>query len=147
MFRDISKLSMVLITASGLFGQAPPPPPPGPPPYFMTMKGLPLGCFDKPFFEEETVDLYVCNGGGGLAGFRRKGDVTGSIFVRDYDLAQNLNMKNAKRACGGGKFGVRQDPSGVVSFECRGEQVRIVGRFKVGSKADFTKYGQYLEKY
>src|SRR5579885_2661160 len=42
--------------------QAPPPPVPPRPPAFMSMKSLPLACFDKPTFEEDGLEFFVCNG-------------------------------------------------------------------------------------
>jgi hypothetical protein len=123
-----------------LLAQGPPPPPP--PPAFMGMQGLPLACFDKPSFEEDGLEFFVCNGGAGLGGVRKKADPGKTIFVGDVDIALNLNMKVAKTQCAKGRFAVRG--STPYSFECDGEQIRIRDRFQPASKADWKKYVGYL---
>src|SRR5689334_13570596 len=105
-----------------LAAQGPPPPPP-PPPAFMGMKGFPLECFDKPSFEENGLEFFVCQGGAGLGGVRKKSDPAKIVYVSDVDLALNLNMKVAKAACGKGQFRVRG--STPYSFECDGETMRL----------------------
>ncbi len=126
-------------------GQPPPPPPP-PPPQFMTMKGLPLSCFEKPSFVDDGLEFFVCNGGGGIAGVRKKSDPAHTVFVHDPEIAQNLNMQTAKRACGTRRFATRSDASGSFSFLCEGEEIERNDRFKAASKADWLKYGTYLTK-
>lgn len=88
----------------------------------------------------------MCNGGGGIAGVRRKDDPAHTVWVRDADVAQNLNMRVAKAQCAGKRFGVRSDPSGVISFVCGEEEVRQRERFRSGSKAQWKKYESYLSK-
>jgi hypothetical protein len=112
----------------------------------MSMKGLLLACFDKPAFEEDGLEFFVCNGGGGLAGVRRKSDPAHTVFVRDPDLAQNLNMQTAKAKCGAGKFAVRGDASGTFSFLCQGDEMNLSERFKSVSKTEWTRYAAYLNK-
>jgi hypothetical protein len=95
-------LSIAVVSAQG-------PPPPLPPPSFMAMKGFPLVCFDKPAFVEAGLEFFVCQGGAGLGGVRKKADPAGTIYVGDLDIALNLNMKAAQLSCKG-KFVVRGFP-------------------------------------
>lgn len=140
-------LILLTVIGVGLAQQPPgPPPPPPPPPRFMTMKGLPLSCFDKPNFEDDGLEFFVCNGGGGLAGVRKKGDPEHTVFVRDPDIAHNLNMQAAKNACGKKKFAVSSDTSGRISFLCAEEDINPVGRFRVATAADWKKYSDYMYK-
>ena len=125
-----------------LLAQGPPPPPP--PPTFMGMQGLPMACFDKPSFEEDGLEFFVCNGGTGLGGVRKKSDPAKTIYVSDVDLALNLNMKAAKAACTKGRFTVVG--STPYSFACDGETIRQRNRFQPASKADWTRYRRYLDK-
>jgi hypothetical protein len=134
---------LLLILAAGIaFPQGPPPPPP--PPAFMGMQGLPLACFDKPAFEEDGLEFFVCNGGLGLGGVRKKADASKTIYVSDVDLALNLNMRVAKALCGKGRFGVRGTTP--YSFQCEGEVMRFHETYQPTSKADWKKYLAYLRK-
>jgi hypothetical protein len=134
------------ITAFAIGEQAPPPPPsPPPPPRFMTMKGLPLSCFEKPTFTEDGLDFFVCNGGGGIAGVRKKSDPSHVVLVRDPEIAQNLNLQAARIECGSQRRVVTtQAPSGIASFECPGKEISHDERFRAGSKAEWKKYDAYL---
>jgi hypothetical protein len=120
------------------------PPPPSPPPQFMTMRGFPLSCFEKPTFAGDGLEFFVCNGGGGLAGVRKKSDPAHSVFVPDPEVAQNLNMQVAKRACGDKRFATHSSPGGIISFRCEGEEIQRNDRFKAASKAEWNKYATYL---
>ena len=111
----------------------------------MTMKGFPLSCFEKPTFVEDGLEFFVCNGGGGLAGVRKKADPAHSVFVRDPQMAQNMNMQSAKATCVKGRFGVREY-GGFFSFICDGKEAEYQERFKSASTADWKKYSAYLEK-
>lgn len=137
----------VLVFLTGLAsGQQLIAPLPPPPPAFMGMRGFPVSCFDKPTFEEDGLEFFVCNGGGGIAGVRRKDDPAHTVWVRDSDIAQNLNMRVAQAQCGGKRFGVRLEPNGAMSFVCGEEEMRQRERFKAGSKAQWKKYEAYLLK-
>lgn len=132
--------------STALFAQtAPPPPGPPPPPAFMNMRGLPLTCFDRPNFEQNGLEFFVCNGGGGVAGYRKKPDARGIIYVRHPDIAMNLNMKQAKANCGTGRFGVRADSSGVTSFICNGVELRSE-KFQANTRAPWAEYNSYLDR-
>ena len=109
----------------------------------MTMKGFPLSCFKKPNFEEDGLEFFVCNGGGGLAGVRKKNDPAQTVFVPDLDIAQNLNMQVARAECGAGRFSVH---GYAGSFECDGKEIAVRQRFKVASKPDWKRYEAYLQK-
>ncbi len=111
----------------------------------MVMKGLPLSCFDKPAFVDDGLEFFVCNGGGGLAGVRRKADPAHIVLVRDLEIAQNLNMQAARSVCGKGKFTVQSDSS-ATSFLCQDKDMELKARFSVASKADWQKYVKYLTK-
>ena len=111
----------------------------------MGMQGYPLACFTKPVFEDDGLEFFVCNGGGGIAGVRRKGDRTGTVYVRDQEIAMNLNMKAAKAECGQGKFFVRSDPHGAISFGCEGKEIRGSERFQPASSAQWKKWATYLK--
>lgn len=124
----------------------PPPPPPPPPPAFMTMKGLPLSCFANANFEQDGLEFFVCNGGGGLAGVRKKNDPKHMIFVRDRDIAQNLNMQAAKSECVTGRFSVSADREGIISFRCGGSEMAHTERFQVASKAEWNAWAKYLNR-
>ena len=112
----------------------------------MTMKGLPLSCFRKPNFEEEGLEFFVCNGGGGIAGVRKKDDPAHTIFVRDPDIAQNLNMQIAVAQCLGKRFAVSSDATGTFFFSCEGKEIGRDERFRTASKADWRRYDKYLNK-
>jgi hypothetical protein len=113
----------------------------------MGMKGLPLACFDKPNFEQDQLEFFVCNGGGGISGVRKKSDPKRTITVRDADIAHNLNMQLAKRQCGSGKrFGVGARSSADYFFLCAGKEVDDPNQFQVGSAAEWKKYDRYLTK-
>jgi hypothetical protein len=135
---------LFLLSAAGLAAQGPPPPPA--PPAFMSMKGLPLACFDKPAFEEDGLEFFVCQGGAGLGGVRKNADPARQIYVGDPDIALNLNMQEAKADCPKGRFGVRYNFNGTFSFICDKEEIRRRERFQLASKADWKKYLRYLDK-
>jgi hypothetical protein len=122
-----------------------PPPPPGPP-VFMTMKGFPISCFDQSVFEQDRLEFFVCNGGGGIAGVRKKDDPKQTVFVRDPDIAQNLNLKVARSKCIGKKFIVSASASGIVTFRCEDTEINNSERFQAASKADWKRYSYYLNK-
>jgi hypothetical protein len=130
-------LSIAVVSAQG-------PPPPPPPPSFMAMKGFPLVCFDKPAFVEAGLEFFVCQGGAGLGGVRKKADPAGTIYVGDLDIALNLNMKAPQLSCKG-KFVVRGFPP-PTAFLCDGEPIHQRDRFQLASKADWKKYLAYLDK-
>ena len=136
MFRVISFL--LAVAAQG-------PPPPPPPPVFMSMNGFPLACFAKPAFEEDGLEFFVCQGGAGLGGVRKKADAARKVYVGDLNIALNLNMKAAKLNCPKGKFAVRGFPP-PTAFLCDGEVLRNPERFQLASKADWKKYLTYLDK-
>jgi hypothetical protein len=142
LFKASCCFSLLYVPGAAIGQQAPPPPPQ--PPVFMTMRGFPLSCFEKPKFEEDGLEFFVCNGGGGLAGVRKKTDPAHTVFVRDEHSAQNLNMQKAKAACGKGRFAVRSDANGVISFECQGEELKNHETFRAASKVDWKKYATYL---
>jgi len=139
-------LGLLAMTLGLLLGQqaTPPLPSPPPPPRFMGMKGLPLSCFNQPNFEEDGLEFFVCNGGGGVAGVRKQNDPAHTIYVRDPEIAQNLNMKLAKQECGSNQFFVRSDPGGLISFGCKGKEIRHDERFKCATKADWKRFDRYL---
>jgi hypothetical protein len=110
----------------------------------MTIKGFPLACFKKPNFEENGVEFFVCNGGGGLAGAKKKNDPAHTIFVRDWDVAQNLNMQAARTECSG-RFSLSSGSDGVV-FQCDGKELNVRQGFKAASKSDWKRYETYLNK-
>jgi hypothetical protein len=110
------------------------------------MKGFPLNCFDRPTFEEDGLEFFVCNGGTGLTGVRKKTDPARIVFVGFPEIAQNLNMQLAKRECAEKRFGVRAEPSGLISFMCQGQEVKSKELFKLASKADWKTYLLYLDK-
>jgi hypothetical protein len=111
----------------------------------MAMKGFPISCFDKPNFETDGLEFFVCNGGGGIAGVRKKDDPAHTVFVRDPEIAQNLNMQAAKKECSNGRFSVSSDADGAISFRCEGKEMNHNTRFKLASKADWKKYDTYLK--
>lgn len=112
----------------------------------MTMKGLPLACFDKPTFEADGLAFFVCNGGGGISGVRKANTPSGPILVRDPDIAQNLNMQIVKRQCLGKRFSVGQRPDGEFYFGCEGRPSDKTDRFQVASKTQWKQYDSYLNK-
>jgi hypothetical protein len=112
----------------------------------MTMKGLPLSCFAKSNFEQDGLEFFVCNGGGGIAGVRKKNDPKHTIFVRDRDIAQNLNMQTARSECVSGRFSVSADQEGVISFRCGGSEIASAGRFQAASKAEWNAWSKYLTR-
>jgi len=128
-----------------VMGQQMAPPPPPPPPSFMGIRGFPLSCFYKPNFEEDGLEFFVCNGGGGIAGVRKKTDPAHTVFVRDPEIAKNLNMQVAKGECGSKQFSVRADRDGMISFGCQGKEIDHRERFQAASKADWKKYERYLK--
>ena len=123
----------------------PPPLPPGPP-VFITMKGFPLSCFDQAIFEQDRLEFFVCNGGSGIAGVRKKDDPKHTVFVRDPDIAQNLNLKVARRTCVGKKFTVSASGNGIVTFRCEDTEINNSERFQAASKVDWKRYSDYLNK-
>jgi hypothetical protein len=146
----MSKAALLLLppfSAIALAQEAPPPPPPAPPPppRFMTMKGLPIACFDKPQFEDDGLEFFVCNGVAGISGVRKKTDPKAAILVRDPDIALNLNMQDAKLACRGKRFVVHANAQGEYSFGCEGAEIRGRERFQPGSKAEWKKFDAYLK--
>ncbi len=137
---------MLVLSAALMHGQpVPPPPAPPPPPAFMGMKGFPLACFAKPTFEDDGLEFFVCNGGAGLAGVRKKADPKHIVFVSDPAMANNMNMKAAKLQCTG-RFGVSMDGDGTVYFLCSGKHMDLPDRFRTASAADWRKYLKYLDK-
>lgn len=88
MFRFFSSLLAVAAIAD----QRPLPPPP--PPVFMSMNGFPLACFDKPAFEEDGLEFFVCQGGAGLGGVRKKADPARKVYVADLNIALNLKWRS-----------------------------------------------------
>jgi len=109
------------------------------------MQGLPLSCFAKSNFEQDGLEFFVCNGGGGLAGVRKKDDPKHTIFVRDREIAQNLNMQAAKTQCVKGRFAVSGDAGGFI-FRCDGSEIANTDRFQLASKADWTAWSKYLNR-
>jgi hypothetical protein len=112
----------------------------------MTTKGLPLACFAKPNFEEDGLEFFVCNGGSGIAGARKKDDAKHVVFVHDRDIAQNLNMQAAKIECGVRKFSVSADQSGFITWRCDGTEMADSERFRVASKVEWARYQKYMNK-
>jgi hypothetical protein len=112
----------------------------------MAMKGLPLSCFAKSNFEQDGLEFFVCNGGGGIAGVRKKDDPKHKIFVRDREIAQNLNMQAARSECVNGRFSVSADQAGIISFRCGGSEVTSIERFQVASKAEWIAWRKYMNK-
>jgi hypothetical protein len=137
----IRLLALIAVGTSVVAAQPPPPPPP---PAFMTTKGLPLSCFDKSNFEQDSLEFFVCNGGGGIAGVRKKNDPKHVIFVHDPEIAQNLNLQTARSACPG-RVTV-SDHEGLISFRCGGSEMAHVEKFQAASKADWTAWAKYLNK-
>ena len=109
------------------------------------MKGLPLACFSNPNFEDDGLEFFVCNGGGGIAGVRKKEDRTHTVWVRDFNIASNLNMQWARTRCQGGRFSTGMTPSGTFYFLCDGKAIDGEDRFKQGSKADWKKWDAHLK--
>ncbi len=145
----LPRLSVVLVSIFGAgvtIAQTPPPPPPPGPPQFMTMRGYPLSCFDKVAFEDDGLEFFVCQGGGGISGVRKKNDPTQTVWVRDPDIAQNLNMKVAKSKCQGKKFAVTSlNPEfPLFGYLCDGKEIRQTDRFRATSQAEWKKYQKYL---
>ena len=138
-------LWVALLVPGSVMGQAPPPPAPPGPPQFMTMKGFPLSCFEKPAFVEDGLEFFVCNGGGGLAGVRKKADAAHTVFVRSPEIALNLNMQTAKAACGKGRFSVR-GAGGMFWFECDGKEAEAHERFRAASNGEWKRYRAYMDK-
>ena len=135
----------VLFAPSLLRAQvAPPPPAPPAAPAFMTMKGLPLACFAKPAFEADGLEFFVCNGGAGLSGVRKKSDPARHILVREPDIAMNLNLQAARAECPNEKVGVSQNSSGEFGFRCQTKEVHDADRFHAISKAEWAKYTPYM---
>ena len=96
--------------------------------------------------QNSSLEFFVCNGGRDLAGVRKKSDPKHIIFVKDPDIAQNLDMQIAKAACNGGRFGVRMGADGIVYFVCAGAEMEHNENFKAVSKTDWKKYSAYLDK-
>jgi hypothetical protein len=147
-FQMLLKLCRLLspLTAALAIGQetTPPPPLPPSPPRFMVMKGLALSCFAKPAFEEDGMEFFVCNGGGGLAGVRKKNDPSHTVLVRDADIAQNLNMQEARGQCAGERFSVCSKADGILFFCCGEKEMNNKGRFKSASKSEWKRYNTHL---
>jgi hypothetical protein len=141
---NVRIIAALSLTAARIFAQAPPPPPPPRPPQFMTMKGLDLSCFEKPRFEENGLEFFLCNGGGGLAGVRRKSDPAHIILVHDPDIAKNLDMQSARMSCPRGRFAVHADAVGIFWFTCDNREIKTEEKFTVAAKADWAKYSAYL---
>jgi hypothetical protein len=157
------KLWFPLLITGVLMAQpvaTPLPPPPPPPPAFMGMKGFPLSCFNQPNFAEDGLEFFVCNGGGGIAGVRKQNDPAHTIFVRNPDVALNLNMQLARRECENKQFFVRRNSDGIYSFGCQEktqsdfERAAIARetppphrdeKFKPASKADWKRYDGHLK--
>ena len=97
-------------------------------------------------FEQGGLEFFVFNGGGGLAGVRKKNDPKHMIFARDRDIAQNLNMQAAKSQCVTGRFSVSADREGIISFRCGGPEMAHIERFQVASKAEWTAWAKYLNR-
>ncbi len=145
MSRKALTLVFFAIAAAGIApAQGPPPPPPGPP-RFMSMKGLPLSCFAKPSFEDDGLEFFLCNGISGISGVRKKADPSGVIFVRDPEIALNLNMQVARNTCVKKPFSVGADSDGNYYFNCEGQRLDLKDKFRVASKADWKKYDTYLK--
>ena len=144
----MSVISIVLFAAGAAIAQTPPPPPPPPgPPQFMTMRGYPLSCFEKVAFEDDGLEFFVCQGGGGITGVRKKNDPAQMIWVRDPDIAQNLNMQVAKSKCQGKKFAVYSPHPELATFSflCDGKEIRQSDKFfKAAPQAEWKKYQKYL---
>jgi hypothetical protein len=143
--KNCSLLFFFMTTDVVICQVAPPPPAPPPPPRFMTMKGPPLSCFDKTNFEDDGLEFFVCNGGGGIVGVRKRDDPARTVFVRDPEIAQNLNMRAAKGECGNKKFAVSSDRDGMISFLCQGKELNRKERFKSASKGEWKRYDGYLK--
>lgn len=153
------KLWFPLLFTGVLMAQPVATPLPPPPPEFMGMKGFPLSCFNQPNFSEDGLEFFVCNGGGGIAGVRKQNDPAHTIFVRNPDVALNLNMQLARRECASKQFFVRRDPDGTYSFGCQEKTQSDFERaatasetspprdqkFKPASKADWKHYQAYLK--
>jgi hypothetical protein len=111
----------------------------------MAMKGYPLSCFDKPAFEEDGLEFFVCQGGNGLAGVRKKDDPAKLIWVADPDLARNMNMQAARLKCIGKPFGITTHDSETFTFLCGGKAMTETERFKAATLAQWKKYRAYLD--
>jgi hypothetical protein len=109
----------------------------------MTMQGLPLACFAKPNFEQDGLEFFICNGGGGIAGVRRKNDAKHVVFVHDPQIAQNLNLQVARSECTR-RVTVAADHEGFISFRCGESEMARIERFQTASKADWTAWAKYL---
>ncbi len=114
-------------------------------PAFMTMKGLPLSCFAKSNFEQDGLEFFVCNGGGGIAGVRKKNDAKHTIFVRDPDIAQNLNLQVARGECTD-RVSVSADRDGFISFRCGGSEMAHTERFQRGIEGRLDRLEQIPEQ-
>ncbi len=112
----------------------------------MSMKSLPLACFDKPTFEEDGLEFFVCNGIHGISGVRKKSDPAHTILVRDPDIALNLNMQAAKLDCGKNRFSVHTGYAGTFFFACEGKEIARQERFQPGSKTDWKRFDAYLSR-
>jgi hypothetical protein len=106
----------------------------------MTMKGYPLACFNKPWMESGDFEIFVCNGFAGVAGARKKADRSQTVFVRDADIARNLNLQAARAECKGGKVSVSMDASGTYDLRCSTKQLKTQARFQPASKTDWAKF-------
>ncbi|HVW10979.1 MAG TPA: hypothetical protein VHC90_20480 [Bryobacteraceae bacterium] len=105
------------------------------------MKGYPLACFNKPWMENGGYELFVCNGYAGVVGARKKSDRSQTVFVRDPDIARNLNLQAARAECTGGKVAVTEE-GGLYDFRCSSKELttKTKARFQTASKADWAKF-------
>ena len=106
----------------------------------MTMKGYPLACFNKPWMENGGFEIFVCNGFAGVAGASKKSDRSQTVFVRDPDIARNLNLQAARAECAGGKVSVSEDAAGVYDLRCSSKELKTKARFQTASKTDWAKF-------
>jgi hypothetical protein len=106
----------------------------------MTMKGYPLACFNRPWMESGGFEIFVCNGFAGVAGARKKSDRSQTVFVRDPEIARNLNLQAARAECKGGKVSVTMDAAGVYGLRCSTAELKNKARFQPASKSDWAKF-------
>lgn len=107
----------------------------------MTMKGYPLACFNKPWMENGGFELFVCNGYAGVVGARKKSDRSETVFVRDPNIARNLNLRAAKAQCDGGKVLVTEGATGYdLSCTTKELSTKAKARFQTASKSDWARF-------
>jgi hypothetical protein len=109
----------------------------------MFTQQYPLPCFDKVTTETDGVELFLCNGHPGLAGARKKNDPNHTIYVRNNDIANNLNLQTAKSQCRG-KVMVTEE-SGIFDMQC-GEKRLDTSRFQAALKSDWLRFEAMLYK-